>query len=218
MAAKPKTSSLVRVVVADPHPVYRHGLANAIAGRSDLELVAATGDAESAVEEVTRLSPEVAVIELKLVAEDGSGVIERITGDGRATRVVVLCGQADGEAIYRALEAGAVGVLFKEQAAEEISEAIAAAGRGEAAFAPRAGELVAHQLRLQRRHDDALLSKREVAVLTMTAEGLSSGRVAQQLALSQSTVKNHLSHIYAKLGVTSAAAAVSEAMRLDLLG
>lgn len=177
-----------------------------------------TGDAQSAAEKVAELSPEVAVIELKLLDGDGPAVIERIAAEGPGTRVMLLCGHPDAEAIYQALEAGAVGCLFKEQDAEEISAAIAAAGRGEAAFDPRAAELIARQLQNRRRRDGAELTKRERSVLKLTADGFSSERVAAELSVSQSTVKNHLSHIYAKLGVASAAAAVSEAMRLDLLG
>jgi two-component system, NarL family, nitrate/nitrite response regulator NarL len=209
--------SRTRVIVADPHPIYRQGLAEAIGRRPDLEAVAVAADAETAVAGAARLTPEVAVIELQL-AKDGPDVIERICGEGSGTRVLLLCGRGDGEAIYRAIEAGAVGCLLKEQDAEELAEAIAAAGRGEPAFEPRAAELVAHEIRRRRHRDEAELSEREVAVLRLTAEGLSSDRVGEELAISQSTVKNHLSHIYAKLGVVSAAAAVSEAMRLELLG
>jgi DNA-binding NarL/FixJ family response regulator len=158
------------------------------------------------------------VIELKLLAQEGPGIIGPIAGEGCPTRVVLLCGRADGETIYRALEAGAVGCLFKEEGAEELSAAIAAAARGEPAFDARAGELIARQIQLRRDRDEAELSKRERAVLKLTARGLSSERVGEELAISQSTVKNHLSHIYAKLGVTTAAAAVSEAMRLNLFG
>ena len=206
----------IRVIVADPHPVYRQGLAEAIARRSDLELVAVAADADGAATEAARLSPEVAVIELQLT-EDTPNPIERIAGEGSATRLLLLCGSDDGEAIYRAIEAGAAGCLFKEQDAEEISEAIAVVGGGEAAFAPRAAELIARQIRLRGHRDEAELSGRERQILKLTAEGLSSEQVSEELALSQSTVKNHLSHIYAKLGVTTAAAAVSAAMRLDLL-
>ena len=115
MGSKRHGSAPARVVVADPHPVYRHGLVETIARRSDLELVAESADARSALEEIARHSPEVAVIELKLVAAVGPGVIEQLSAEAPATRVVLLCGRADGEAIYRGVEAGAVGVLFKSK-------------------------------------------------------------------------------------------------------
>lgn len=209
--------SRTRVIAADPHPVYRQGLTEAIARRSDLELVGEAADAEGAVNDVARLSPEVAVIELKLLDGDGPGLVERITGE-HETRLLLLCGHEDAAAIYAAIEAGATGCLFKEANGEEISEAIAALGRGEAAFCRRSAESIAGQIQLRRDRDGAALTERERQILKLTADGLPSGRVGEELALSQSTVKNHLSNIYAKLGVTCAAAAVSEAMRLDLLG
>jgi DNA-binding NarL/FixJ family response regulator len=181
-----------------------------------LKLVAEAGNVESAVEQIAQHIPDVAVVELKLLAEDGR-LLERIAETQSDVRVLLLCGRDDSDDIFRAIEAGAVGCLFKEAEAEEIAEAIATVARGETVLAPRAAELMARQIQLRRRHHEAGLTDREKAVLQLTADGRSSEQVADELALSQSTVKSHLSHIYAKLGVTTAAAAVSEAMRLELL-
>jgi DNA-binding NarL/FixJ family response regulator len=204
-------------VIADPHPLYRRGLADAIADRSRLELVGEATDTDEAVAEVTRLSPEVAIVELNLPGGDAPGLVERIAGETKA-RVLLLCGREDAGAIYAAVEAGASGCLFKEADAEEITEAIAAMARGEASFCTRAGELIARQIQLRRNREDARLSERERRILTLTADGFSSEQIGQELSLSQSTVKNDLSHIYAKLEVSCAAAAVSEALRLGMLG
>jgi DNA-binding NarL/FixJ family response regulator len=207
----------VAVVICDPHPLYREGLAQAIARCPNLELVSEASDATSAVEQIAHLAPEVVVVELKLLAED-ERLLERIAEEAPDARVLLLCGRDDPDDIYRAIEAGAVGCLFKEQGAEEITEAIATLARGEAVLAPKAAELVARQIRLRRDRDRVTLTDREREVLTLTAEGLSSEKVAGELAVSQSTIKHNLSNIYAKLQVTCAAAAVSEAIRLDLLG
>ena len=169
------------------------------------------------MEEVARLSPEVVVVELKLLDGVDPGIIGRIAGTDRRTSVVLLCGSDHGAAIYGAVEAGAAGCLFKETDTDEILDAIAAAARGGIALCPRSAESIAKQIRLRRQRDEAALSERERDILRLIADGLSSERVGSELALSQSTVKNHLSRIYAKLGVTCAAAAVSEAFRLDLL-
>jgi DNA-binding NarL/FixJ family response regulator len=198
MAPKSKPSSPARVVVADPHPIYRHGLSDSLGRRSDLKLVSEAGDAESAVEEIVRHLPDVAVVELTLLAEDDR-LLERIAEAGPEVRVLLLCGRDDPDDIYRAIEAGAVGCLFKDAEAEEIAEAIATLARGEAVLAPRAADLIARQIQLRRRRHEAGLTERELAVLKLTAEGLSSERVASELALSQSTIKNGLGSDAARL-------------------
>ncbi len=217
MTAGQSGEAPTRVIVADSYPVYRRGLAEAVERRPDLELVGEAADAEAAVEQTGRSAPDVIVVELQLVAQDGR-LLERIAGEAPEARVLLLCGRDDPNDIYRAIEAGAVGCLFKEAEAEEITDAIATLARGEAVLAPRAAELIARQIRVRGERERAALTERERQVLTLTAEGFSSQGVAGELAVSQSTVKQHLSNIYSKLEVAGAAAAVSEAIRLELLG
>jgi two-component system nitrate/nitrite response regulator NarL len=205
------------VIVADPEPIYAQGLGEAIAERPGLEVVARVADLHAAIEAVANLAPEVAVVELKLLEGADPGVIGRIAGADRGTAVVLLCGSDHGAAIYEAVQSGAAGCLSKETDTDQILDGIAAAARGGIALCPRSAESIAKQIRLQRQRDEAALSQRERDILRLIANGLSSERVGSELALSQSTVKNHLSRIYAKLGVTCAAAAVSQAFRLELL-
>jgi DNA-binding NarL/FixJ family response regulator len=205
------------VIVADSQPIYARGLAEAITRRPDLEMVGTAGDLQEAIDEIAIASPDVAVIEQTLVGGLGQTLIGQISAQGSGTSVILLWAGNDGASMYEAVEAGAAGCISKETDAEETLDAIAAVGRGEVAFCSRSVESITKQIRLQHQRDEVALSERERDILGLIADGLSSKRVGSELALSQSTVKNHLSQIYAKLGVTCAAAAVSQAIRLDLL-
>jgi len=144
-------------------------------------------------------------------------VLDRIVEDESQTRVLVLCDRNDGPLVYQAIEAGATGCLKTDAGMDAICDAIPSIARGEDVFSPHLVEIVARQIRRHRRGGRGSLTERERAVLRLTADGLPAADVATELAVSESTVKTHLTHIYAKLGVTCAAAAVYEAMRLEIL-
>ena len=185
--------------------------------RPGLELVSQDGDDQSAATSIARYAPDVAVIELDLPRFEH--LLEAIVSDEAGPRVLALGGHGDGDAarIYRAIEAGAAGCVFKHAEPETICDAIATVARGEVALPQEVTELIATQIRERRSQSEMTLTERERQILRLTAGGLSAQGVGQELSLGRSTVKTHLSHIYAKLGVTCAAAAVFEAMRLDLL-
>jgi DNA-binding NarL/FixJ family response regulator len=183
----------------------------------DLELASQDCGDSSAVESIARNAPDVAVIELDLPRFDHP--LETIVLDEAGPSVLALSREDDGcgPMIYRAIEAGADGCLFKSADAETICDAIIRVAQGKTAIPQEVSESIASQIRLRRARSEAVLTDRERQILRLTAGGLSSEGVGQELSLGQSTVKTHLSNVYAKLGVTCAAAAVFEAMRLDLL-
>jgi two-component system, NarL family, nitrate/nitrite response regulator NarL len=148
---------------------------------------------------------------------DGLRVLDRIVEDESQTRVLVLCDRNDGPLVYQAIEAGATGCLGTDADMDAICDAIPSIARGEDVFSPHLTEIVAGEIRRHRHGGRGSLTERERAVLRLTADGLPAAEVATELAVSESTVKTHLTHIYAKLGVTCAAAAVYEAMRLEIL-
>jgi two-component system nitrate/nitrite response regulator NarL len=171
----------------------------------------------SACEEIARLAADVVVMDLHVLGIDGLRLLETITQEDSQTRVLLLYGYQDGPILYQAIEAGAAGCLMSDADADAICSAIAAVARDEYAFAPQVARMIAEQMRARRHRVRGTLSERERAVLRLTADGLPAAGVAKELAVSKSTVKTHLTHIYAKLGVSCAAAAVYEAMRLDIL-
>lgn len=212
-------SRRVRVLVADDHPLYRDGVVRAIKHRPELELVGEASDGREALEQIRRLEPDVALLDMRMPQLEGQKVLEAVTRDGLSTRVVLLSAQVDSETVYRVVAAGACGYLSKDASATELCEAIEAAGRGETVLAREIQSGLASQIQRQAQQADERpeLSARERQVLCLIADGHSAPEIGKQLYLSPATVKTHLKTLYEKLGVSERAAAVAEAMRRGLL-
>jgi two-component system nitrate/nitrite response regulator NarL len=205
------------VLVADDHPLFRRALVEAIRGGSAVELVGEASDGREALEMIRSERPRVAVVDLRMPGLDGMGVLNAVVRDGLPTRVLLLSAQVEDALAYEAVEAGAAGFLVKDAGADEISEAVELAARGETVLGSGVQAGIAREIRLRRQHDRPALSPREREILGMTAQGLSAPDIAQRLTLSPTTVRTHLQNLYDKLGVSDRAAAVAEAMRRGLL-
>jgi two-component system, NarL family, nitrate/nitrite response regulator NarL len=211
-------SKRVSVVVADDHPLFRDGIERAVRERPDLELIATAADGREALARIRELAPEVAVLDLRLPGLDGLQVLNALTRDALATRVVFLSATGDAEVVYRAVQAGAAGYFRKEADRAAILDGIAAAARGDTAIEPTLQRVLIDQIRVHGRGEDRpVLSTREREVLTLMAEGLSAPQIAERLILALPTVKSHQARLYEKLGVSDRAAAVAQAMRRGLL-
>lgn len=206
------------VLLAEDHPLYRDGLAEAIRRRPELELLAATADGREALDRIRELEPEVAVLDVKMPGLDGMRVLHALDRDGAATRVLFVSAFTDGELVHDALAKGAGGFLSKESSGEQICDAIRKVARGETALAPEMQSALAGELRVRGRGNGAArLSERETQILRLLADGLSSTEIADALTVSVTTVKTHLRNLYDKLQVSDRAAAVATAMRTGLL-
>ena len=199
---------MIRVLLADDHPVVREGLRAVLGTQPDLEVVGEAGDGAEAVALARALRPDVVLIDLQMPAMDGPAAIAAIRETDPAARVLVLTTyDTDGD-ITRAVEAGATGYLLKDTPRERLFEAVRATARGEAALSPA----VATRLLARSRGDRTeALTGREIDVLGAVAAGLSNKDIGRRLHISQATVKTHLLHVYAKLGVKDRAAAVATA-------
>jgi two-component system, NarL family, nitrate/nitrite response regulator NarL len=208
----------VSVLVADDHPLYREGIVRAVKERPDLELVGEASDGREALEEIKRLRPEVAVLDIRMPGIEGPQVLKAMKRDGVKTEVIFLSAFMESELAYQTVAAGAKGYLSKEASRQEICDAIAAVARGGSAFAPEAQAGLAEEI-MQRESTDGPpeLSPREREVLLFIAEGMSAPEIGREIHLSSTTVKTHLHSLYDKLGVSDRAAAVAEAMRRGLL-
>ena len=206
---------VTRVILADDHPVYRDGLAQAIAGRDDLEVVAEASDGRAAIAAIREHRPEVAVLDVKMPGLTGIEVAAEIAREEIPTGVLLLSATDDPAAIVEAVATGVSGYLLKDASRQVICDAIADVAAGRVVLSPEAQAAVAGGLRAQRRTE--VISERERQILQLTAEGMSSARVGEVLHLSPATVKTHLRSIYEKLGVSERAAAVAVAMRMGLL-
>src|SRR5437899_4239506 len=162
----------VRVLVADDHPIYREGIVRAVNERPDLELVGEAGDGRTALEEIKRLDPDVAVLDIRMPGLDGPQVLGAIRRDGVSAHVLFLSAFMEPELAYSTVAAGARGYLSKEASRQEICDAIAAVARGGTAFAPEVQEGLQSAVRDRGRSDGApTLTDREHQVLRLVADG-----------------------------------------------
>jgi two-component system nitrate/nitrite response regulator NarL len=207
----------ITIVIADDHPVYRDGLASAIAERPDLELVGEASDGHTALATIEQAAPAIAVLDVSMPDLDGIEVLKALRRDERPTAVLLLSGSRDGEGTYGAIAAGAAGLLLKTAESDTICEAIRTCARGGAVFSPELHESLATEIRAREQQQRPLLSARELEILRMTAAGAGAAAIAVELHLSVATVRTHMQNGYQKLGVSDRAAAVAAAMRLGLI-
>ena len=213
----PTEPERLRVLIADDHPVYRQGLERAINEREELELVGACGDGRQALETISQLEPEVAIVDVRMPGLDGLAILSAVKRDALRTRIVLLTGYEDSTAAYKALAAGAAGYVSKTSDNMELCDSIVKVARGETVIAPQFSAGIATEIQLREATDRPALTDREGEVLRLLAEGRTASRIGEELHLSEATIKTHLHNLYDKLGVSDRAAAVATAMRWGLL-
>jgi two-component system nitrate/nitrite response regulator NarL len=210
--------AMVRVLIADDHPVFRDGVAAALRRQDDFELVAECDTADEAAARIRELDPDVAVLDNRMPGSATRDVIAALTADGVRTRVLVLSAHDDAENVGAALEAGAAGYLTKDSDRSVICDGVRRVARGETVIGNEVQAALAERLRTAAAAPArALLTEREQQMLEFLAAGKSAPAIAAELYLSPTTVKTHLGNLYEKLGVSDRAAAVAEAMRRGLL-
>ena len=211
------TDTRTRVFLADDHPMYRQGLIDTIKRRPELELVGSAVNGREAVDEIKRLQPDVALLDIKMPLLDGLGVLRAISRAESETKVIFATAYWESELVYTAVAAGAAGFLSKDSGGPQICETISRVDRGETVLGPDVQASLASEIRRRAPDDGAALTPREREVLGLTAEGLAAPEIADRLHLGATTVKTHLQRAYEKLEVSDRAAAVAEAMRRGLL-
>ena len=205
---------MIRIVLADDHPVVRAGLRAMLSDDPDLDMIGEAATPDDAVALATGLTPDVVLMDLQFGTDQtGADATRRIRALRNPPAVLVLTNYDTDSDILGAVEAGASGYLLKDSPPEELIAAIHAAARGETALAPAiAGRLLARM-----RSPQPSLSARESEVLRLVADGATNNEIATQLHISDATVKSHLVHIYTKLDVSSRTAAVAAARDTGLL-
>jgi DNA-binding NarL/FixJ family response regulator len=212
-----------RVLIVDDHPILRNVVRMACEASSLLEVVGEAADGERALRAHAELLPDVVVLDLILPGVDGIEVARRIKAERPETRVLVLTGRTDGEAVLASMRAGADGFLVKTSGVRDIASAIERVARGERVFAPeqerRAIQELGRLVREARRRNEAasLVTPREREVLQLLARGLTMQQAARRLGISPRTVESHVSKIYRKLGAESRVQAISKAAGLGLI-
>lgn len=207
---------MIRIVVADDHPIVRAGITALFALEDDVEVIAEASTPDEAVAAAERENPDVVLIDLQFGASvdiTGADATRRIRALDAAPYVLVLTNYDSDADILGAVEAGASGYLLKDAPPHELTAAVRAAAAGESALAP----IIASRLLDRMRTPQASLSAREMQILDLVAAGQSNVEIAAELFIGETTVKSHLAHIFTKLGVTTRTAAVSVARQRGIL-
>jgi len=206
----------IRVLIVDDHTVVRSGLAGFLLAFDDLELAGEAPGGQAAVSLCERVKPDVILMDLMMPDMDGAEATKLIRERYPEIQVIALTSFKDDELVARVLEAGAIGYLLKNVTADELGQAIRAAHLGKPTLAPEAAQaLIRATTRAPEPGHD--LTDRELQVLALMAEGMSNPEIAEQLVVSRSTVKFHVSSILSKLGASSRTEAVSQALKSGLL-
>jgi DNA-binding NarL/FixJ family response regulator len=205
---------VIRLLVADDHPVVRAGMVAVLGEEPDFEVVGEAGNGAEALALVPRLAPDVVLMDLRMPVMDGAEATARITGLPQAPRVLVLTTYDTDADILRAVEAGACGYLLKDAPTAVLADSIRRAARGETVLAAPVAARLAERRRAPARPD---LTPRELDVLRLVARGLSNAEVGKELFIGEATVKTHLIRAFAKLGVDDRTAAVTAAYARGLI-
>jgi DNA-binding NarL/FixJ family response regulator len=205
---------VIRVVLADDHPIVRAGMGQVLAADGDIDVVAEAGDGQEAVVTTRRERPDVVLMDLRMPVLDGvSAIAELVAGDPEV-RVLVLTTYDTDDLIVGAVEAGAIGYLLKDTEPATLRDAVRSAARGETVLSPPVAARLVEQLR---QPDPTSLTNRELEILRLVADGHTNAEIAEGLHVGRATVKTHLAHVFDKLGVSDRTAAVAAAFRKGIL-
>jgi two-component system, NarL family, response regulator LiaR len=203
----------IRVLIADDHAVVREGLRTFLELQEGIEVAGEAADGREALEEAERLGPDVVLMDLVMPRLDGVEAMRELRRRVPGARVVVLTSFLDDERLLPALRAGAAGYLLKNVEPREVVRSIRLAANGEALIDPAVAARLVDALGSDRRTDDAELTPREQEVLDLIALGYANKRIALELGIAEKTVKTHVSHVLAKLGVSDRTQAALYAAR-----
>jgi two-component system, NarL family, response regulator LiaR len=217
----------IRVLIVDDHAVVREGLRTFLELQEGIEVVGEAGDGEQAVARATELEPDVILMDLVMPRLDGIGAMRELRRRSSAGRVIVLTSFLDDERLMPALQAGAAGYLLKDVEPAELARAVRSACAGEALIDPTVAARLLHTLsgeanwdRGAAAHEGVIehLTRREREVLELIALGHSNKRIALELGVAEKTVKTHVGHLLAKLGVADRTQAALLAVQKGLTG
>ncbi|RSN29914.1 DNA-binding response regulator [Amycolatopsis sp. WAC 04169] len=199
---------MISLLIVDDHPVVRDGLRGMFSADPRFEVLGEAGDGEEAIATGVKLRPDVILMDLRMPRIDGVTAIEELAKRGVPSRILVLTTYDTDSDVLPAIQAGATGYLLKDAPRDELFRAVEAAAEGKAMLSPSVATRLMGQMR---QPASGPLSQRELEVLELIAQGTTNREAAKRLFISEATVKTHLLHVYAKLGVNDRAAAVATA-------
>lgn len=209
-----------RIVLVDDHEVVRLGLKSLLERHPQFEVIGEAGNAKEALEIVERLLPDVVLMDIRLPGTSGIEVCEEIIKKFPEIRVIMLTSYAEDDMLFSAIRAGASGYVLKQIGAEDLMKAIEAVGRGEALLDPAVTQRVFQEVRRAVKEEESsafsTLSQQEKHVLLLVSEGRTNREIAKALFLGEGTVRNYVSSILSKLGVSNRAEAAAYAVEHNL--
>ena len=206
---------VVRILVADDHPLTRDGIKAALALDAELEVVGEASDGQEAVDLAEQIQPDVVLMDVRMPVLGGIGATQTISRTVPNARVVMLTVEETQARVGEAIQAGAAGYLLKDIDARELARAVHLAAEGSAVIHPSLTRQFIEEIRQLTRGEQSVssLSAREVEVLQMIAYGSTNREVAEALHISPQTVKTYLERIFTKLGVSDRTRAVAVALK-----
>jgi len=209
----------IRILIVDDHPVVREGLSGFLKQDKDFEVVGEAKNGLEAIEQATKLKPDVILMDLQMPVLDGAEAMRRILSENQDIKFIVLTTYDTREDILKSIEAGAKAFLLKDAPRQQVCEAIRAVYRGESLLQPTvASKVVSLVAELsQRQQPPDTLSERELQVLKLMAKGMSNKNIALELFIGERTVKAHITNIFQKLGVSDRTEAVTQALQRGII-
>ena len=214
-------SEPIRIVIAEDQTLLREATRRVLDAEPDLDVVGEARDGEEAVSLTERMKPDIAIVDMAMPKLNGVEVTRLIKEARAATAVLILSAYDDDAYVFASLEAGAAGYLLKDIRSRELVDAVRAVARGESVLHPTVARKVLQRFvgpeRSSKKADLDELTKREVDVLRLAAQGLSNREIGLELLVSPRTVQIHLGHVFEKMGVASRTEAVVKGLRTGLL-
>ncbi|KKM11618.1 LuxR family transcriptional regulator [Clostridiales bacterium PH28_bin88] len=208
-------NEVTRILIVDDHEVVRIGMAALLQRRAGFQVVGEAGTTQEAIAQATQCQPDVVIMDIRL--PDGSGIeaCREIRALNPNIRVVMLTSYADDEALFSSMMAGAEGYVLKMIGSDALVRAVETVARGEPLLDPSISRKLMNYLRLRQeeRQREETLTEQEKRILALIAEGKTNKEIAQEVFLSEKTVRNHVSSILGKLGFTNRTQAAAYALR-----
>ena len=204
----------IRILIADDHPVVRHGLRSMLELKPGIKVVGEARDGQEAIQYAHELKPDVILMDLVMPKKDGLEAIAEIYQDDPKTRILMLTSFAEDDRIINALKIGAAGCLLKESTPAELLQAIQDVYQGKTSISPGIAHLLVQEMRRSSKvPPESTLTKRENEVFKMVIRGFTNQQIAAELFISEGTVRYHISNILGKLQVSNRTQAVLYALQ-----
>ncbi len=208
---------MIRVFQADDHAIVRDGMRWLLMGEDDIELIGEAADGEAAIQKIEELNPDVILLDLQMPKMSGLEAIPEIQRVSPASKIIIITSFSDDDHVFQAIQSGAVGYLLKDTMPQKILKVIRDAAAGQASLEPDIAQRVLERVMKSTRSQKPLtkepLTAREVDILKFVAKGATNIEIADQLIVSERTVRTHVSNILGKLHLANRTQAALYALR-----